>query len=408
MKCDAPLSNFLDERLASSIELLRQMVAINSFTANKDGVEQLGKFTAEVFSKLGFSADYTPSTRPDFARHLVLTRKGRTNKTIGLISHLDTVYPVEEEKRNNFNWRVEGDRIYGPGTMDIKGGTVMIHLVLDAIKQLHPNLFEDITWVILLNSSEEVYSYDFGQLCLQRLGGAIAALVFEAGVRSGDTYSLVTARKGRAVYRINVEGRGAHAGSHHDRGANAIVQLSETISQIAALTDYKKERTFNVATISGGTVINRVPHEAVAEGEMRCFSMEAFREGVGELMKLNGAGSVRAPEDNHPCSVSIKVIQESPPWPRNDGTEKLFQAFYATGKELGLTILREERGGLSDGNFICHAIPTIDGLGPNGDNAHCSEQSVDGSKQQEFVEVPSFVPKAALCVNTIVRLLNGK
>ena len=56
----------------------------------------------------------------------------------------------------------------------------------------------------------------------------------------------------------------------------------------------------------------------------------------------------------------------------------------------------EERGGLSDGNLIWDAVPTLDGLGPWGDNDHCSERSPDGSKLPEFVEVSSFVPKAVL------------
>src|ERR1043165_2028152 len=77
-------------------------------------------------------------------------------------------------------------------------------------------------------------------------------------------------------------------------------------------------------------------------------------------------------------------------------TELLLCVRQETGKSLGLKVIREERGGLSDGNLICHEIPTLDGLDPRGDNAHCSEQTADGSKEQEFVELSSFVPKAAL------------
>ena len=75
-----------------------------------------------------------PSANQAWGDHLVLTRRGRSAKSIALVSHLDTVFPPEEEARNNFHWLVEGDRIFGPGTHDIKGGSVMMWLVLSALR----------------------------------------------------------------------------------------------------------------------------------------------------------------------------------------------------------------------------------------------------------------------------------
>ena len=86
-------------------------------------------------------------------------------------------------------------------------------------------------------------------------------------------------------------------------------------------------------------------------------------------------------------------------------TESLLRAWQGAGDTLGFKVVREERGGLSDGNLICHQLPTLDGLGPQVDNSHCSEQSADGTKEQEFVEVSSFVPKAALNIAAIRQLL---
>ena len=87
--------------------MLRQMVEINSFTANPDGVNKLGGLTAEFFSKLGFKPEFVQCENPDFGKHLLLTHSeendGAENKkpVIALISHLDTVYPPEEEITNN-------------------------------------------------------------------------------------------------------------------------------------------------------------------------------------------------------------------------------------------------------------------------------------------------------------------
>jgi glutamate carboxypeptidase len=323
-----------------------------------------------------------------------------------MVSHLDTVFPPEEEARNNFHWLREGDRIYGPGTHDIKGGTVMMWLVLRALQTQHPALFEDLTWKLLWNSSEEQLSHDFGDVCRAHFDkGTLAALVFESEGRFGNERLMVVARKGRATWRVTVNGRGAHAGAKHRHGANAIVQLAHTLQRIAAMTDYSRELTFNIGTVSGGTVLNRVPHEAVAEGEFRAFSPEVYGQAKSALLALTGPGEVRSVADRHACDVKVEILTESRPWPRNAHTDRLAAIWCDAGKEVGAPVNIEQRGGLSDGNLIWDAAPTLDGLGPWGDNDHCSERSADGSKVPEYVEVTSFVPKALLNAAAIQKLV---
>src|SRR5881397_2871424 len=93
------LAEFLKNQMPDALERLRQMVGINSFTSNREGVNRLGRFTAECFAPLGFTAEFVPSTNAEYGDHLVLTRRGRSAKTLALISHLDTVFPPEEEAR---------------------------------------------------------------------------------------------------------------------------------------------------------------------------------------------------------------------------------------------------------------------------------------------------------------------
>src|SRR4029450_4224761 len=105
------------------------------------------------------------------------------------------------------------------------------------------------TWKLFWNSSEEMLSHDFGALCRSRFDrDTLAALVFESEGRLGEERLMVVARKGRATWRVTVAGRGAHAGAKHRHGANAIVELGRVVQRIAALTDYSRELTFNVAT----------------------------------------------------------------------------------------------------------------------------------------------------------------
>ena len=400
------LTAYCQKQLPETLDILRQMVAINSFTENAAGVNRLGELTAKVFAPLGFTPAFFQASLPTYGRHLVLKRPHRPGApTVALISHLDTVFPEQEEIRNHFVWRPDGTRIYGPGTNDIKGGTALIHLTLSALRHAEPAAFENTNWVILLNASEETLSGQFGDLCRSDLpADTRACLLFEADGADDENFALVAARKGRATFRIEVEGRGAHAGSQHQRGANAIAQLALTLTRLHALTDYAAGLTVNIGSCQGGTVANRVPHAATAELEMRAFSPQVYQGAKEDILALNGDGEIRS-QNGHPCRVTITSEHETVPWPTNPATENLLAHWQETGRDLGCEVNRQERGGLSDGNVLWNYFPTLDGLGPRGDQSHCSEHSTDGSKVQEWVDTTSFVPKAVLNATALIRLL---
>lgn len=403
------IQTYLEQHQSFYLDLLRQMVAINSFTANPVGVNALGDLTAAAFANLGFVAERVQSTHPIYGQHLVLTRTGRSGRKIGLVSHLDTVFPPDEELRHNFFWRQEGDRIYGPGTVDIKGGTVVIYMMMAALQAIQPEVYDDITWVILLNASEEDLTKDFGKLCLERLAGeTLACLVFEGGHQVDQVWAIVVARKGRATYHVTVEGKGAHAGSSHREGANAIVQLAQVVQNIALLTDYERDLTFNVGTIAGGTVINRVPHYAAAAIEMRAFSPEVFDQGLASILALTGQSTVKNAYGDYACQVKVELLQQTAPWARNEASDRLLAIWQEAAASLGQKVVPEARGGLSDGNRTWRHIPTIDGLGPAGGNSHCSEQSADGRKEQEYVLASSFTPKALLNTAAVLKLVESQ
>lgn len=403
------LIKYFEANMARYLDILRQMVSINSFTYRPKGVNSLGSLTIDLFSQLGFEAERVPSNKPMYGQHLILTRpggNGAKSPTIGMVSHLDTVYPPEDEQQNNFSWRIEGDRAYGPGTIDIKGGTLMIYMILEYLQTSTPEVFEGTNWLIMMNSAEETLEPDFGELCQKKLPeDALACLVFEGGRQKNKHFSIVTARKGMATFRVDVVGKAAHAGSAHKKGANAIIQLAHTISQISELTDYNNGITFNVGVVGGGTVINRVPHQAYASGEMRAFSPDELEQGISRLLALQDDVQVFSLNGNYRCDVKVRILKKWQPWPSNKGSKGLFSVWQGAAKALDFEVTNAKRGGLSDGNLLWDHVPTIDGLGPAGGNAHCSERSQDGTKDQEYVRISSFVPKASLNGLAILKLL---
>jgi glutamate carboxypeptidase len=397
------LREILESSLPEALEFLRELVGINSFTANAAGVNANAAVIAEKFAGLGFRATRVAGPA-GLGDHLFLEANADAGRPVlALVSHLDTVFPAEEERRNAFRWRREGDRIYGPGTNDIKGGTALVWLQLAAMREA--GLFDAAHWIVALNACEETDSTSFGEACARMLpAGTRACLIHEADGGEGERFSVVAARKGRATFTVRVEGRGAHAGGGHARGANAIVQLADVVTCLAALTDYASDVTVNVGVIAGGTVNNRVPHEATATLEMRAFDADAYERTKAAILAMTGEGSLRSAE-GYACRVNVTLNDETPPWPRNEETDRLVDLWRSAGEAIDLRVAREARGGLSDGNVLWQRFPTLDGLGPRGGNAHCSEQSADGGKEQEWVDAASFVPKAELNVAAIARLL---
>ena len=116
--------------------------------------------------------------------------------------------------------------------------------------------------------------------------------------------------------------------------------------------------TVNVGRMSGGTEVNCVPQEAVLLGEIRAFREEYVREGwkaVQEVVDdfnrdLHGTGA----------KATVTLTEMLPAWPRNEATERLFAVWEAAGTSVGFEgpVVRQERGGLSDGNLFFRGFAT--------------------------------------------------
>jgi glutamate carboxypeptidase len=390
-----------ERHLPAALDLLRELVAVNSFTTNGAGVEKVAGITAEAFAPMGFEAEFVPCEVPGSGPHLFLSRTGEDpSDRVLLVTHSDTVFPEEEEERNEFCWDVRSSegRIYGPGTIDIKGGTALIWMILRMLADEAPDRFARTSWMIGANAAEEVTGDDFAKAAAVRCRGrAKAVLVYEGGPVDDRGWHLVTSLKGRSTWRLEAEGRAAHAGSKHHEGINAIDALVSVLPSVAALTLARSHRTVNIGRVDGGTVVNRVPHEAFAEWECRATHPDVLEEADAAFAALTGptetAAFLRATRTGH-----------TPPWPGGEDTAGLFAVWRAAAASAGLPAVSVARGGLSDANHLWHLGPTLDGLGPSGGNAHCSERSADGSKIPEYLDVGSMVPKAVMNALALTQL----
>jgi glutamate carboxypeptidase len=356
---------------------------------------------ASAFSPLGFTAHRQPGESPAIAPHLFLHRPGSSDKLLLLVSHLDTVYPASEIAAEGFSWREAGDRIYGPGIYDIKGGTLMALLLMQALQALDPDTFARCHWLIALNAAEEILNHGFAQACLAACPyPPSAALVFEGDDEPDPSRqsTLITHRKGRTLFRLTAHGHGAHAGAEHDKGCNAVRQLARLVEPLEALTASRPDLTLNVGPFIGGSAPNRVPHLASLECEMRAphqRDLDATEAVIRDLVQ--NTPFLQSKDGRATASLNLEILQKDPAWDPSNASENLATHWISAGNELGTRVTTSGRGGLSDANFLSAHTPTLDGLGPSGGNAHSSQSSgPPNPKRPEYLLPASFLPKLRL------------
>lgn len=358
------------------IRRLEKLVTIESPSQDKQGVDRVGEVIADACCDLG--AEVERVTNAQAGDHLIARFQPepvpglKTEKPILLLHHMDTVFPIGTLEKMPFYEK--GEKIYGPGVLDMKGGIVVS---IAAIKALKDNGHLKRPIIFLATSDEETGSHTSRELIEALAKEAALVLVLEPGLPDG---ALKTWRKGVGIYQVRVKGRAAHAGGAHEEGRNAIEEMAHQVLAIQKMTDYTKGTTLNVGVIAGGTVSNVVPEEAVAEVDFRVkLPEEAMR--VESMIK----GLRQVTPDT---TVEVSGGLNRPPMPDDDLMKTTFEKARLIGAQLGLDIRAGGSGGGSDGNFVSPLkIPLLDGLGPYGEGFH---------SEREYIVAHSLPERTAL------------
>jgi glutamate carboxypeptidase len=173
-----------------------------------------------------------------------------------VLAHLDTVHPIGTLK--NLPIRRDGNRVYGPGICDMKGGT---YLTFEAIRQLQrARLTTSLPLTILLTSDEEIGSPSTRDLIEAEATRNAIVLVPEPARPDGG---VVTGRYAIARFNLRATGRPSHAGASLSNGRSAIREMCKQVVAIEAMTT--EDCTFSVGVINGGQWVNCVATHCVGE-----------------------------------------------------------------------------------------------------------------------------------------------
>ena len=285
-------------------------------------------------------------------------------------------------------FRQDGDKLYGPGVFDCKGGIV---IALFAVKALRACRYHDRQIKLILSSDEESGHMLSGGLGGQLFEQECADCAFAFNCESGSTSNeVVTQRKGGAVIRIDVKGIAAHAGRNPEMGASAIRTAARLVESLEALTT-PDGNLFNCGKITGGTGSNIIPDSCAISLGLRYMSNADYEDALKNLERLCAQTPLPG------TSASFTVLARYPAMEKTPGTDALAAVYDEASRELGYgPVSFVSTGGCSDSAFVTQTgVPTLCALGIGGANAHTKE---------EYALLSSLVPQCKKLVAAILSL----
>jgi len=346
-------------RQSAMLEFLTAMVERESSTREKARVDRLVDFMEARLNSLGAdSVERIPQVEVgDFLQ--ATWNQAAPGKPFLFLVHIDTVHP--SGSLQTMPIKIEDGRFFGPGSLDMKAGTV---IVLEAIRALVERKQLPFRPIHLLMTTDEEIGSPFSEMLIKALAaGCELALVTEPATKEG---TIKTWRKGGGKYELLIEGRASHAGIAPQEGINAIIEFAQQALEINRLNDLKYGTSVSITVVEGGSAGNVIPAQTRAHIDTRVMTMEAMQNLHDALSSL------------YPKMPGAKVNcirrHHRPPMERRPG---LFEKAAAIGERHGVTIYEGGTGGGSDGNFTAAMrIPTLDGLGAHGDGAHALHEHV--------------------------------
>jgi len=351
----AEILNYFESRVPSMLEQIREIVELESPSCDAERNRAVTLWIENQALNIGLDLEIEKIAADGCGDHLIIRAFPSDEKCVMLLGHTDTVHPVGTKFLNKT--RIEEGKFYGCGIFDMKANVVLVLETLRFFAATATRSARPIT--ILLSCDEEVGSSTGRGHVEREAAKSEFCLVCEPSAAG----RVKTGRKGTGMFTLKAHGIPAHAGLEPEKGASAILELSQQIENLQALNNVEIGTTVNVCTMRGGTTTNVIPEHAECTVDVRFSTMdEAGRveSAIRGLVPLN-------------IGVSLEILGgvNRPPMERTDAVVALYEKARALAASFNYDLRETQVGGASDGNFVgALGIPLLDGLGIAGDGAH--------------------------------------
>lgn len=348
---------------------LKTLVEINSFTQNKRGVDLVGQEIRRMLD--GLNLKWQLFSHSQLGNLLIASAEKSDKKgpKILLSGHLDTVHPPQS---GFSSYRREGELALGPGVTDMKGGLLIIIWLLRNLQQQGRLRNLTVTFV----PDEEKGSLAHKEVLAQIYRQQDYALVFESThdrLSSPRRRHLVVERKGVGIFELRVKGRAGHSGmiTRKRERKSAVLELAHKIVSLEKLADYRRGTTLNSGKVKGGVAANVIAPWAKLEFDIRFRSSLEMKRVTREVSRLARRSFIPG--------TKTKLIKKAliSPMEMNHLSRKMVSLAEKVARKQGLILVKERRGGGSDGNQIAQfGVGVLDGFGPIGSGGHTQEEKI--------------------------------
>lgn len=268
--------------------------------------EERGKVYLEWLREAGADSVFT-----DDEGNVIALRKGTSRRrTVGFGGHLDTVFP----EGTDVTVKQRGDTLFAPGIGDDTRGLIVVLTVLRAMERAGIETEDDI-WFVGVVGEEGLGDLRGMKHLFRPDAHPLAAWI---DVDGGSIDQTVNRGLGSYRYRVTFKGPGGHswgafglANPAHalGRAINHFVTAADGVTRSGPRTSY------NVGTLDGGTSVNSIPFEAVAEVDMRSedpTSLDRIDAVFHEAMQRGLADENAARRSGRPLEVVVDRVGTRP------------------------------------------------------------------------------------------------
>lgn len=372
----------------SVVSTLEALVNIETGTYNPDGIPRMGEYLEGRLKSLGASVERVTPADGTVGFNVVGRLQGGGTKRILMMAHMDTVYPVGALAEAPF--RIEGDRAYGPGIADAKGGVATILHALELLRQKNFSNYGVIT--VLFNTDEEKGSFGSRDLIQQLAAESDYVMSYEPG-----TTLLTSGTSGIAYVDAVVHGRSSHAGVAPQAGINALVVASDYVLRTRDIQDLSQEKAFNWTILNSGEVSNTIPDLATLRGDMRYGRNEDMEVMSQQLLERAEHTLIEG------SSIEVTITRGRPAFNLSEEGRRVANHAVDIMQDLGIqaAISDNRVGAGSDAAYAAlSGKPVVEGFGLAGGSVH-------SRPGLEFVDIESIPQRLYLSAQMIVDLSNG-
>ncbi|MBU2704159.1 glutamate carboxypeptidase [Sporomusaceae bacterium BoRhaA] len=370
------LQTLIEKDFPTYIKDLEYITNIDSGSRDKDGTHKIAEYLAE---KLKASGAHTEFVTNEDSTHLIARFQGKGKVKILMLAHIDTVFDTGEVSRRPFHMD-QNKKAYGPGVGDDKATVIQTVYVM---KILHELDFHDYGEVIIYYNGQEEIGSDDAEKIITKLAQEVDFCIVMDTAR--PKWGIVTQRKGRSSYRVDVTGKAGHAGNSSQNGASATVELAHQILNIYSLTRgplvdgnlaqraIAPDITANIGIIgTKNTKVNVIPADAFAEIEIRAFSLSDLKRLDKQIHDFAQCKIVSD------AKVVIKGSIQNVPLEKTKQISVLVDIYRTLVKQTyQADVWEEAAGGVTDGNVAALYVPTLDALGIENYDEHTDHEWVD-------------------------------